>query len=649
MQVLLRDLVEKIKSHLRAGQYSDALALAHHILRYFPKHLETYQLLAEINLETKDLAAAADLFQRVRSADPENIVALLGLAIVHEHRHELEEAIWYLERAFEIQPMNPELREELLRLYAEQEGAPRPHLKLTPGALARLYARQGLYPQAIQEFRTLLRADPARYDLQVALAETLYRQGRKQEAAETAQALLEKLPLCLKANLLLGTLWRENDVPEAEMFLQRAQALDPERTMARELHVDHWTETTPPTLPPPGTEPASAALSLAFDLKAPIEVERPAAEAQTLATSEQAAEPEVLTSPGPLAETASEVEPQPDKTVDLTAPAAANAVKSDTAIEPQPVEPVHALDMHPTLPEAAPVIQGAVEKLPSWLRGASVMLTPAPASQQPTPVSATGSPPEGPTAEDETADWLTRMRGVARRGETEASGGEEGVPDWLREPERPTTNDATSETTASDANPPTWLENLGDDAPPLPPESEVQVPDWLKPEIVPSEPAVEVESDDSMPEWLLQGSPAQAQPLLNQPVETATSAVESKDLAVEETAASDSTEPGNSELQAVETVLAEAETEQPVAVEPETLLKRAHELVAHGDIIAALELYEKASQREPRFIPEVIADLEQLVKEPDAPLPAHRLLGDAYSMVGRFKEALEQYRVVLGR
>ncbi len=194
VQVLLREYTDQMREHLKAGRYSDAVALGHHILCYYPKHLETYRLLAQVHLETDDLDAAADLFQRVRSADPENVVALAGMSMIHEQRRQLDEAIWHLERAFEIQPANPELRKELQRLYSARGDQAPKRLKLTQAALGRLYARQGLYPQAIQEFRALLRADPTRLDLQVALAETLYRAGLKQEAAECAQALLDQLP-----------------------------------------------------------------------------------------------------------------------------------------------------------------------------------------------------------------------------------------------------------------------------------------------------------------------------------------------------------------------------------------------------------------------------------------------------------------------
>ena len=122
--ILLRDALEQLRAKVTAGEYADAVALAQHILRYYPKHVETYLLLAQVSLETNDHAAAADLFQRVRSADPENIIALLGLGILAETAQRLDDAVWYLELAFEMQPWNGELRRELARVYEQREGAP---------------------------------------------------------------------------------------------------------------------------------------------------------------------------------------------------------------------------------------------------------------------------------------------------------------------------------------------------------------------------------------------------------------------------------------------------------------------------------------------------------------------------------------------
>src|SRR5581483_9540504 len=179
--VLLHDYVEQLRERVRSGRMSDALTLGQHILRYYPKHIETYVVLAQASLESDDLASATDLFRRVLSADPENVLALAGMALINEAQDKNDEALWYLKRAYEIQPTNDELRRELMRVRELYYGAASERLELTPGALARIYARQGQYASAINEFRRLLRTESKRFDARVALAEALYRAGRTDE------------------------------------------------------------------------------------------------------------------------------------------------------------------------------------------------------------------------------------------------------------------------------------------------------------------------------------------------------------------------------------------------------------------------------------------------------------------------------------
>lgn len=135
--VLLRDYVEQLRDNLHAGKHADAFALGQHILHYFPKHVETYTLLAQASLEINDLSAATDLFRRVLSADPENILALAGMALLSEVQEKYDDALWYLERAYEVQPSNDDLRRELLRVREMFYGTAPTRLELTAGALAR--------------------------------------------------------------------------------------------------------------------------------------------------------------------------------------------------------------------------------------------------------------------------------------------------------------------------------------------------------------------------------------------------------------------------------------------------------------------------------------------------------------------------------
>ncbi|MGD2206209.1 MAG: tetratricopeptide repeat protein, partial [Anaerolineae bacterium] len=231
--IQLQDYTTKIKSLIRDDLHDEAIAHCRHILRHHPKYIEAYCLLGEACLEEEMYREAIEFFQRTLSADPECFIARVGLGIIYDDQGALPQAIWQMERAFELAPGNAEVRRELQRLYAQQEGAERTHLKLTRGALGRLYIRNGFYERAINEFRAVLRKEPDSPHIRVALIEALWREGRRLEAVETCLDLLEALPNCLKANLILGAIWMQGGHEDAgEEKLNIARTLDPENRIA---------------------------------------------------------------------------------------------------------------------------------------------------------------------------------------------------------------------------------------------------------------------------------------------------------------------------------------------------------------------------------------------------------------------------------
>lgn len=276
-EILLHDAIQDMRADLGAGRLSSALERGRHILQFYPKHIETYLVLAQVCLKSGDLANAQDLLRRVLSSDPENVIALAGMALISEAQEKSDEALWYIERAYEIAPSNDELRGELLRLREQFYGTAPARIELTSGALARVYARQGQYAQAINEFRRLLRNDSKRYDARVALAEALYRAGRNDEAAQIAQAVMADAPYALKPNLILGALWTENQVPEGQQFLQRAHQLDPEHRTARALLGERFDGAQAPRLPEFGERTIASAPTQLTESLAETETPRAAA------------------------------------------------------------------------------------------------------------------------------------------------------------------------------------------------------------------------------------------------------------------------------------------------------------------------------------------------------------------------------------
>ena len=224
----LRDYLGGIEELIDGEQIDDALAHCRQILRTFPKHIDTYRMMGKAYLEAHRYSEAEDIFRRVLSSCPDDFVAHIGMSIIREEARDQDGAIWNMERAFEAQPSNRAVQDELRRLYGKREGYAPPKVRLTRGALARMYAHGDLYTQAIGELRGALAEDPQRPDLQVLLAEMYSKTNRQTEAIDVCTKLIEKLPYCLYANQLLAEiLMSAQRAVEARPYVERIKELDP--------------------------------------------------------------------------------------------------------------------------------------------------------------------------------------------------------------------------------------------------------------------------------------------------------------------------------------------------------------------------------------------------------------------------------------
>jgi len=226
--ISLREYIKKIENQIDNGQIDQAIAHCKHILQSFPKHIDSYRLLGKAFLEKQKYGDASDILQRVLSSVPDDFISHIGMSIIREDENNLDAAIWHMERAFEVQPSNKAVQDELRRLYTSRDGVAPPKIRLTRGALVRMYTRGELYNQAIAEIWAALEEDPNRVDLEVVLARIYFLLGQKVEATETCSKLISKLPYCYEANRVLteilpGTT-REEDV---KIFRQRVIDLDP--------------------------------------------------------------------------------------------------------------------------------------------------------------------------------------------------------------------------------------------------------------------------------------------------------------------------------------------------------------------------------------------------------------------------------------
>ena len=586
--VSLEAYTNENRTLIHDGRNDEAIAICKYLLHYYPKHVDSYRQLGEAYLEKGELDSAEEMFRRVLSADPENVIAYVGLATVFEQGHLIDEAVWHLERAYEIAPGNFEIHKELVHLYSEA-GKPRQRLKLTPGGLARLYAQEGLYFQAIQELRAIATATPSRFDARVALAETLWHAGRIREAAEVAQGILIQLPYCLKANLILGTAWKESGLPESETYLSHAQELDPTNTVAQRLlgqrsplpvvqgAVPRYVEGRPPPPMPtllPGIQPATGLVS-------------------EVAPATEAAEP-----PPPV-EAEVPPMPRPDLTVQLP-----------PWLHPEYPEPAGA-GLQTPMAEAKP---GEETALPSWLT-----------TQPPTESAETAPTAEIAPEEEKLPAW---MEGPGETGEPpppEAPAGPvqgtaTNVPDWLR--------DLQTQTAPAQAPPPPE---------PAAPSDEYALPDFL------AQPPTGTKLAEAPPPEPAAPSEEYALSDLRQPsAETKPAEEHLGDLA--EIAPPP---PPAGAVPAAGPVEPTPKRKRVPKGYSHLVLAREHRDANRID--EALVEYDYLVQHAPRLVTEVIDDLEVLTAREDTPLEAHRILGDAYTRADRLAEALKRYQFVLER
>ena len=226
-KVSLRAYNREIEAMIDRNHLDEAIAHCKHILKTFPKHLDTYRLLGKAYLEYKRYPEAVDIFSRVLVAVPNDFVANVGMSIIRDEENKLDDAIWHMERAFETQPSNAAIQGELQRLYGRRDGVQLPRIRMTHGALAHMYVKGELYPQAISEIKSVLKEDPGRADMQGLLARAYYHSGAKNDAAEAASAVLRTEPYALDANRILVEILGADHPETVQAYRQRIIELDP--------------------------------------------------------------------------------------------------------------------------------------------------------------------------------------------------------------------------------------------------------------------------------------------------------------------------------------------------------------------------------------------------------------------------------------
>jgi tetratricopeptide (TPR) repeat protein len=231
-------LCQEARAGLAAGNGAGAAAAARRALELLPRGLDAQRLLGLALLAAGETRPALAAFQAALAGDPLDLVAQAGVAQAQEEigGAASAEAEWL--RAWELRPGQPQMEGRLQQARVAAGAPPAPDgaepYPLTQAALARVYLRGGLFEHAVAEARAALGRQPERADLRLTLAEAFWRSGDVTSAAAVAEELLERLPDCAAANLLLATHWQVVGRDPAPL-LSRVRAVDPAGRVAVRL------------------------------------------------------------------------------------------------------------------------------------------------------------------------------------------------------------------------------------------------------------------------------------------------------------------------------------------------------------------------------------------------------------------------------
>lgn len=226
--ISLRAYHRKIENWIEENNLDKAISQSAYLIGIFPKVLCIWQSLSKALLQKQDFSNAESVFDLILKVKPDDFVSHIGKSMVAESRHSLDEAITHMQRAFEIEPANEGLQNELKRLTAKHEGVAPGKVRLTRGALIKMYLRGGLFEQAIAEAELGICESPTRVDYQIALAQSAQNSGDLVKAVDTAVSILSKLPYCQKANEILFEILRKSPKEELSIgYYHRLTRLDP--------------------------------------------------------------------------------------------------------------------------------------------------------------------------------------------------------------------------------------------------------------------------------------------------------------------------------------------------------------------------------------------------------------------------------------
>ncbi len=492
-KVSLRIYNREIESLVDQGHTDEAIAHCRHILKTFPKHLESYRLLGKAYLEARRYGEAVDIFSRILMSVPDDFVSHVGMSIINDEQNRLDNSIWHMERAFEVQAANAAIQGELQRLYARRDGMEPPKIRMTRGALAHMYVQGELYPQAIAEIRAVLGQDAQRTDMQVLLAKAYFKAGQKADASDMCSQLLKKAPYCFDANRIMVELLPSTvgAAESTQVYRMRVGELDPYATLAN-TSVFRSSEVADAAINLDRLEYSGQEVPIGQEWSSSLGIKLGDG---SMGGSTSNSEPDWLKNTGTSA-----AEPEND-IFGSSQPANQNA-QANTEEIPEflraagwgestgPEQPTSIFDAPDAMTANMSNEDLVSASIPDWLKGQM-------------PVESTPVQDATPPAAD--MDWLNGLSAAAAQNTQSAGHGD--MPDWMSGSSSDTLNEQPAASSSSDV--PDWLSGLGS-VEEQPSSMAASGSDWPVNDVSSSDDS-SVKSAD-VPDWLSGLGSTEAQP-----------------------------------------------------------------------------------------------------------------------------------------
>ena len=114
-----RNFAPLADAYRKAGELDRAIELCQSGLERHPDYVSAHIVYGRCLIDMKNDAGAQQTFQKVLALDPENIIALKILGDIAERNSRFDEAVDWLARLLNADPMNGEAAEHLARAKAK--------------------------------------------------------------------------------------------------------------------------------------------------------------------------------------------------------------------------------------------------------------------------------------------------------------------------------------------------------------------------------------------------------------------------------------------------------------------------------------------------------------------------------------------------